>query len=158
MLFKEKNDIEKWLNIYGIQNYRLIAHKDYGYVVNVDSSVDLVYSNITEIKIKFNEIKGNFNCSGNLLTSLKGCPEIVRGNFACSNNQLESLESSAKIVDGSFYCGYNKLISLKGCPKIINENFECSYNNLISLQYGPEIVNKYYYCGNNNLTIDGLKY
>ena len=33
-------------------------------------------------------VRGNFSCSNNELTSLKGCPHIVGGDFICSDNQL----------------------------------------------------------------------
>ena len=59
--------------------------------------------------IKIKEVKGNFNCSHNELTSLEGSPEIVGVDFDCAYNDLTSLEGSPKIVKGDFYCNNNKV-------------------------------------------------
>jgi hypothetical protein len=77
---------------------------------------------------------GNFNCLGEQLTSLEGCPQIVNGNFYCSSNKLQSLQYCPQIVNGNFYCHYNKLQSLQYCPQIVNDNFYCHNNKLQSLQ------------------------
>ena len=67
MLLKEKQEIEQWLNKYDIKNYELIDNKEYGYVVNVNESVNLTKKKIKKIEVKFNEINGDFNCSNNKL-------------------------------------------------------------------------------------------
>jgi hypothetical protein len=54
----------------------------------------------------FGNIRRDFDCSGNNLISLKGCPEYVGGYFDCHGNQLESLEGCPKEV-GDFYCRGN---------------------------------------------------
>ena len=91
MLLIKKEQIELWLNQYDIDNYELVEDQEYGYVVNVNNTVDFFNMELLDIEIKFNEINGDFCCSNNYLDFLKGCPEIVRGNFDCSHNDLKSL-------------------------------------------------------------------
>ena len=54
-----------------------------------------------------NIIRGNFNCSFNLIKSLKGAPSTVVGNFDCSNNVLQDLKYAPKTVTGNFICSNN---------------------------------------------------
>jgi len=68
------------------------------YIINDDMSISVngnvnltPHRNIKYIPIKFKEVDGNFNCSGNQLTSLKYCPGTVGGYFSCHSNQLTSL-------------------------------------------------------------------
>ena len=139
MLLREKKEIEDWLNKYEIKYYKLIEDKDYGYIVNVNADVYLCNQDLVEIKIKFNKVTGYFDCSENLLTSLKGCPEIVDGNFYYNYNKLKTLKGCPEIV-GIFNCSYNRLESLEGCPQIINKDFYCNHNKLTSLKGCPEII------------------
>ncbi len=53
------------------------------------------------------EVRGDFWCYCNQLTSLKGAPEHVGGDFYCFNNQLTSLEGAPKYVGRDFYCSDN---------------------------------------------------
>ncbi len=54
-------------------------------------------------------VLGDFNCSGNKLTSLKGAPKKVYGKFDCSNNDLTSLEHGPEMVEGDYISHGNKL-------------------------------------------------
>ena len=45
---------------------------------------------------------GNFDCTSNQLTSLKGAPTSVGGDFYCFNNQLTSLKGAPTSVGGNF--------------------------------------------------------
>jgi hypothetical protein len=63
------------------------------------------------------EIGGDFNCTKNKLTSLKGAPRKIGGDFECALNHLTSLDGAPKEVGGSFECKNNQIISLKGAPK-----------------------------------------
>ena len=60
MLLRKKEEIEAWLNQYYIKNYKLIEDKNYGYIVNVNDHVNIAYKNIIKIKVKFNQINGDF--------------------------------------------------------------------------------------------------
>ena len=72
-------------------------------------NVDLSGRNLKVLPVKFKEVKGNFNCSYNQLTSLEGAPRSVGRNFYCNYNLLTSLEGAPERVGGSFYCSNNPL-------------------------------------------------
>ncbi|MEO6303927.1 MAG: hypothetical protein ABIP51_12225, partial [Bacteroidia bacterium] len=120
-------------------------------LINVKGSVDLAYKGLIEISFKFGTVTGNFNCSNNKLTSLKGCPTSVGGNFVCFNNKLTSLEGCPVSVGNVFVCSNNKLTSLKGCPTSVGGYFNCSYNKLTSLEGCPTSVGGSFNCSSNDL-------
>ncbi len=97
-------------------------------------------------------VEGDFDCSSNQLTSLKGAPQSVGGNFNCSANQLTSLEHAPRTVNGNFNCSYNQLSDLRGAPENIRGNFSCWTNHLISLQGAPQHVGGEFNCNSNMLT------
>jgi len=98
-MLKTKNGIENWLKKYEIKNYTI----NNDLTVDVDGDVYLYYKKLKQIPIKFDIIKGYFNCSNNYLTSLDFCPKEVGGNFNCSWNELISLDGCPKSVGGDFY-------------------------------------------------------
>ena len=151
MLLKKKEEIENWLNQYNIKNYKLIEDQEYGYIVNVNDHVNLYGNNLISIDVKFNEIKGNFDCSVNLLRSLKGSPKIVNGNFFCYVNELTNLKGGPEKVTGYFDCSENYLKTLEGAPKIIQLSFDCNFNQLKTLEYFPQVL-KSISCSCNKLT------
>ncbi len=124
-MLKTKNGIENWLKKYEIKNYTI----NNDLTVDVDGDVYLYYKKLKQIPIKFDIIKGYFNCSNNYLTSLDFCPKEVGGNFNCSWNELTSLEFCPIEIGGDFNCSWNELISLDGCPKSVGGDF---YSNIFS--------------------------
>jgi hypothetical protein len=87
------------------------------------------------------EVKGDFACYQNLLTTLKNAPSIVRHKFDCSNNRLDKLVDGPSVVEGLYYCSNNKLKSLKGAPTSLpNGTFNCINNNLVSLEGIPKFI------------------
>ena len=52
-------------------------------------------------------IGGDFTCSYNKLTSLKGGPQEVGGNFVCYKNPIESLDGIPLIIGYYFSWGSN---------------------------------------------------
>jgi len=94
--------IKKWLDTMGVE----------GYTVNDDMTVDVAGTvhiggkSLREFPsyVRFGEVRGNFFCGFNGLTSLRGCPKRVSGDFSCSRNPLASLEGCPEAVGGSFYC------------------------------------------------------
>ncbi|MEO6303928.1 MAG: hypothetical protein ABIP51_12230 [Bacteroidia bacterium] len=94
-------------------------------LINVKGNVNLAYKRLIEIPFKFGTVTGNFDCSNNNLTSLKGCPTSVGGYFVCFNN---------------------KLTSLQGCPTSVGDDFVCADNKLITLKYSPQKVGGDFYC------------
>ena len=125
MLLRKKDQLDNRLNTYQIKNYKLISDEQYCYIVNVNNNVFLNNKKLKSIDIKFNEIKGNFDCSYNELNSLKGCPEIICGDFFCFNNKLTSLEFCPKRVEGIFCSSNNSLIieGLKYLPKEVKYKY-----------------------------------
>jgi hypothetical protein len=63
--------------------------------------------------IQFGKVCGGFDISDNNLKTLRGCPTQVletpdlKGNFKCFGNQLSSLEFAPKRIDGNFLCQGN---------------------------------------------------
>jgi len=101
---------------------------------SADGDVFLFRMKLTKLPVRFKEVKGNFICSFNNLTSLEGGPKIVKGDFYCIRNKLTSLEGAPMEVGGSFFCFSNELTSLEGAPKKVGWNFDCSFNKLTSLE------------------------
>ena len=97
-------------------------------------------------------VGGSFYCSHNLLTSLQGAPQKIEGDFNCSNNQLTNLQGAPQTVRGNFFCFKNQLTCLQGAPQKIERNFNCSGNQLASLQGAPQTVRGNFYCFQNQLT------
>jgi hypothetical protein len=147
MKLQTKEEIKDWLDKYGIENYTINDNL----TVDVNGSVDLYNYNITEIPLKFNDVRGVFNCSYNQLTSLIFSPKKMGGSFNCSYNQLTSLEFSPQMVGGSFNSSDNKIKSLEFCTNEISVNFYCSNNELNTLFYMPKIINMEIFLENNQL-------
>ena len=120
-----------------------------GFVIKGD--LVLTGKNLTELpdlsKVK---VEGDFMCSFNSLTSLKGSPQEVGGNFFCINNKLTDLEGAPAVVGNDFLCSNNSLTSLKGAPRIIVGDFFCEYNKLTTLEGGPQNVGGRFWCRFNN--------
>ena len=141
---------------FNINNYTI---NDNG-SIDVDGSVYLkpVFSytakeasntSLKEIPVKFSKISGNFFCSNNKLTSLKGCPKLVNGDFGCHNNKLTSLNGGPEKVGGDFYCSGNKLTSLVGCPEIIGTDFYCLSNKITNFKGISDFFDGKFYCLGN---------
>jgi len=132
--FESKQEIDSICRKYGIQNYTINPDES----IDVDGYVHLSNRELKKIPLKFRNVRGNFYCYDNQLTSLEGCPQSVSGNFYCYENQLTSLEGCPQSVGGSFYCYINKLTSLEGCPQSFSGFFSCSTNQLTDFNGFPE--------------------
>ena len=86
----DRDEIKKWLDKYGIENYTI---NDDG-SVDVDGDVDLSKRKLNKILVKFRIVTGLFSCADNVLTSLENCPYRVGRDFYCINNKLTSLPLS----------------------------------------------------------------
>jgi hypothetical protein len=95
------SDINKICKRYGITNYTI----DNG-LVNVNGNVYLKGYVLYELPVRFGIVTGDFNCSNNNLTTLKGSPKEVHGDFWCNYNNLTSLEGAPDLIGGKFKC-YN---------------------------------------------------
>lgn len=120
--------------------------------IDVYGNVKICHTNLHKLPLKFGKVHGDFICSTNQLTTLKGTPKIINGNFNCYGNKLSNLKYCPVEVGGHFFAHQNNLISLEGSPKIINGNFTCFLNNLTSLLGGPMKVTGDYFAYQNNLT------
>jgi len=102
--------------------------------------------------IRFGKVSGDFYCPNNKLTSLAGAPEKVGGDFLCSNNKLTTLEGAPLEVGKGFSCSMNALTTLEGAPGKVGKEFSCEDNELTTLKGAPGKVNGSFYCSNNKLT------
>lgn len=152
--YKEKKDIENWLEKMDIHIYEIMDDPVYGCVVN-SGSINLSNKGLKSIPVKFNKVYGYFDCSHNELKSLDFAPIQLLGiekDFDCSYNQLKNLKGAPKELKRDFNCSHNKLISLKGCPEEIGRHFTCSNNQLTSLLGCPKSLSGIWDLSNNNLT------
>ena len=142
--------IKAWLDEHNIKNYTINSKGE----VDVDGDVNLSGRGLTEFPsyIQFGNVKGNFFCNNNNLTTLKGAPKKVGGGFECKYNKLTTLKVAPKDIGGYFECSFNNLISLEGAPIEVNSYFDCSNNKLTSLEGAPERVGMSFICRNNKLT------
>jgi hypothetical protein len=101
------NSIHDICNKYNIENYTINDDES----IDVNDSVNLSNYSLTELPLTFNVVTGDFECSDNNLTTLKGCPRWVGGCFRCVFNRLTSLEFSPDYVGAFFSCSYNDLIN-----------------------------------------------
>jgi hypothetical protein len=83
-LSETKNTVEAKLKKYKITNYTISEDL----TVDVKGNVYLSSKNLEKLPFIFGKVTGNFDCSENKLTTLKGAPLSVGGKFDCSYNQL----------------------------------------------------------------------
>jgi len=95
---QSKEEIKILLQKYNIKNY--IINNDGS--IDVNGDINLYNKKLTELPFKFGNVIGNFDCSHNQLTSLKGAPQIVY-DFHCSSNLLINLKGSPQEIGGSFF-------------------------------------------------------
>jgi len=146
-----KSEIIQWLDSMEIENYSIKPNDKHRFIVNVSGNVWLCGFKLRHIPVQFHSVNGNFNCSYNMLSTLKGCPQIVDGNFDCGDNKLTNLEHSPQTVGEDFICDYNNLVDLLGCPQNVGRNFNCQYTCLTSLEFCPERVERDFLCAFNHL-------
>ena len=84
-----KQDIKNWLDSNKIKNYSI--NEDLS--VDVNGDVWLDNKILTEIPVKFNIIKGIFDCDNNQLTSTEFFPNEVYGIFFCYGNKFKNLDN-----------------------------------------------------------------
>ena len=135
---------------YNIKNYKINSDGS----IDVNGDVEINYE-FTELPLAFNKVTGDFDCSFNKLTTLKGGPRWVGGFFYCDNNQLTSLEFSPDYVGNWFSCESNQLTnnycdteiggdfytSLEQDGLIINNNIATNYNEWRKLHKRKLILN-----------------
>jgi len=111
--------------------------------VHVNGSVDMSLMGLKKIPVKFVKVTGDFNCFGNELVSLEGCPDYVGGEFFCSRNKISSLKGGPTNNVQTYICSYNPyLTSLRGSPDRIKGSFICSRTAIKTFEGGPSYVGK----------------
>ena len=136
--------------IYQDDQYYEIGNLPQNFVIK--TSVDLSGGNLTKLPdLSGTTVLGNFDCSDNMLTTLRGAPKCVHGHFICAGNRIQHLYHAPETVLGDFRCYYNRLSSLVGSPYAISGNFVCSGNNLRSLRGAPTTVHGGFDCSENRL-------
>jgi hypothetical protein len=156
---KNNPDIDSWLKL-NVKDYKKIHIVDIfwkqsnfnGCPEVIGGNFDCSRNNLTSLKGCAKIVEGDLYYYDNKLTSLEGCPEIVEGDFNCSYNYLKDLKYCFEKSNGSFICRDNNLTSLDGCPKVIDGSFSCTENKLKNLKGCPEIIEGDFYCYNNRLT------
>ena len=123
-----KEEVKQWLDEHNVKSYKI--NEDLS--IDVIGNVNLSKKNFTHIPVKFNIVKGNVDCSHNMLTDILFAP-IKVNYFDCSQNKIVSLKGAPQCVEATFKCNNNKLLSLEHAPEIINLDFYCSYNPLVEL-------------------------
>ena len=141
----DREGVVAWLKLHGVNNYTI----DEDLSVDVNGDVDLSFSGLGEIKVRFRNVSGSFHCYDNGLTSLLGCPVSVGRHFSCHDNRLKTLEYCPVEVVGDFFCNANRLTSLEGCPEYVGGRFETYGNKLIDsdiflYDYTSEQIGQYY--------------
>jgi hypothetical protein len=99
---------------YKIKNYTI--NNDLS--IDVDGNVIIGYTLLEYLPLRFNHVSGYFDCSGNRLKSLEGCPQTLDSGFYCTNNNLESLKDCTQTINGDFMCSNNKLTDLEYFPEV----------------------------------------
>jgi len=122
-------------------------------LVDVNGDFECSLQNLKDFSgVRFGQVSGSFNCSGNPLRTLEGSPQEVGGDFDCSMCGLTSLEGlNIKLLPGSFFCTDNNLKSLVGSPKSVGDGFYCYNNNLTNLVGAPETVGSNFSVYGNDL-------
>lgn len=110
--------IERWLK----------KHKIYGYIstdgtIDVNGNVQIGGRGLRSLPYQFGHVVGQFDCSANRLTSLKGAPKTVGKMFSCAENLLTSLEGAPREIGGMFYCSNNTPSVLHNIHKYVKVLF-----------------------------------
>ena len=127
-------------------------------LINVVGNFNCSKQGLTDLKgVRFGKVSGDFSCYGNLLTSLVGSPQTVSTYFDCAVNHLTTLLGAPKTVI-NFSCSNNHLTTLAGAPQVVNGRFYCRSNYLISLEGAPKTVHgEDFHCENNPVSESALK-
>lgn len=152
ILYESFNEIHSICREYEIDDYTINSDGS----IDVDGNVDLDHESITKLPLKFNKVKGYFECNNNKLTTLEGSPKEVGRYFSCLSNKLTSLKGGPKSVGEYYDCNANRLTSLEFMADEIGESLFCAQNNLTTLKGCPENIDGEFDCS-GNLNLSDLK-
>ena len=115
---KTQKDVKTILTYLGVEGFTINPDLS----VDVRRDVDLRYSKLSVIPVKFRKVGGDFFCEGNKLTSFKNAPEEVSGDFRCFGNKISSTDGFPKKIGGLVDVGNNQLSDFE--KKWIQQNTE----------------------------------
>ena len=153
--FKERDQIEEWLNHYRIEDY----HINDDLTVDVDKSVTLGLQNEEEsagytqlrfLPVQFGRVQGDFITLQRHfidLYSMKGCPHWVGGVFNLGFNHISSIEFIPEYVGSGIYlhAQHNQLKSLHMIHRHLKRmgdegKFDIAYSDVTSdRQHGYDL-------------------
>lgn len=147
MSFYDSNDkIEEWLIKHNIDNFTIREDKS----VDVYCDVDLGFSNLSEVPVKFNKVDGKFSIYYNNITNLSFAPEEVEGYVDLSFNPVVNFIGVPKKIYGELRISINENtnFSLEGIDNSINEGIKVRYSEIFYGKLLRMIVN---YTSNNGI-------
>lgn len=130
------NEIKQWLNenFTGIHS---VSFDENGEINLEGWSIKLINPEMTKLKYKFNEVRGDFFLGKitdapykqSQLSTLENCPRVIYGDFSCRQcANLTSLEGGPEKVTGHYLASSNALRNLKGIARYIGKSISV-YNN-----------------------------
>jgi hypothetical protein len=119
-------------------------------LVSVKGDVKLE-KNCSQLPVRFDRVRGYFDCENKELKTLEGAPQWVSGSFWAGVNQLKNLNGVPQWVGDTFSCVNNQLENLKGAPQWVGGNFWCNDNQLKTLEGAPQWVGGGFDCNTNPL-------
>ena len=134
---------ESWeYNEYGIYNYNETPDG-----LDVINSVNLKHKNLFELPFRFHIVYGDFDCSHNHLTSLRGSPKIIHGKFTFLVNNIQDLDHFPKFIGGDVQIDTAPWITAKELQKVlfseIHGEIHVINHFFDTIQPWTSILNKY---------------
>jgi hypothetical protein len=89
-------------------------------LVSVKGNFNCSLQGLSDLKgVRFGTVTGYFNADGNLFTTLDGFPREIWSHLYLTNNLLTSLKNGPREVGGHLTLNGNQLTSLEGLPRKI---------------------------------------
>lgn len=146
----EEEKVKKWLDNMNIKKYTINDNL----TVDVDGDVSIVYQDLKSIPVKFNIVKGDFNCYKNELTDYKGFPRIIGGSSDFSFNKMNSFIGFPEKIGLDFSYGYydnvKKIYSESNPIKEIIDCLEGPFDICKMINY----INEYDVISGKNIFLD----
>ena len=100
---REKEEVEKWLRQYSVNDAEIIC-TGHGIEVNVDNHLYLANLKLTELPtfFTFNVIKGDCNLANNRFTSFKTFPRNIQGDCIATFNRIKNFDGAPNVIGTMF--------------------------------------------------------
>ena len=106
--------------------------------VSVDGSVQRRNEMMTQLKVNFLSVSGNFKMDRCALRTLEGFPQTVSGHVSIAHTNVRSLKGSPEFVGGHFWAYGCRLKNLLGAPQKVRGKFAVYNNDLTSYEHMPQ--------------------